>query len=171
MFTHPGADTSRYFVVSLGEIILYWGFIDALTAALCSLLFEQLGGHPSEKSPPVTLGRRLRYIGKCFRNNPKLSSLAELAEAICGEIRELAKHRDFIVHGCITEYVLNLPVPTIQYTKMDRKPDHTGYEQTSTRFTELELVKISHAAFQVYLRLTELGDATRKFLPPEKGSK
>jgi hypothetical protein len=68
MSGYPGVAGERHFITLLGEIIMRWGYIDTLLAQTCNVLFEELGGHSSEKTPPVALGRRLAYVGKCFRN-------------------------------------------------------------------------------------------------------
>jgi len=155
-----GWGVERPFLVSVGEIVIRWGYIDTLLAQTCGVLFEQFGGHSSEKRPPRALGRRLAYIGKCFRNNPTLLPLAALAENIATAARQIAKHRDFLVHGCLTEYIA--AVPSFQFTKLDGREDNTGYEQTSTKLTERELIEISEAAFAVLLQLSELGTELRK---------
>lgn len=145
---------------NIGAIIIRWGVLDALLATSCQILFENLKGHPSHKEPPRALSKRLEFMKKCFNNKPELAFAAQSVSDLCIAIEEIGKHRDYFVHGCLTDY---FPEPTAyQFTKMDMKPDKTGYDQWSTKLSKTDLLNIAKSSEQVCVRLGEIGRTLRK---------
>src|SRR6478752_4807748 len=110
---------------TIGGIVIRYGFIDTLIADLCRILFEDLGGHSSEKKPPRPIGVRLKYIAKCFRNKPELAHWKDGAEDFIELIKTVDGVRNYLIHGCLTQYYPDQKA--FRFTKLDRNEDETGY--------------------------------------------
>jgi hypothetical protein len=155
-----GWESERPLVANIGHIVR--GVIDTLLTQTCKHLYEELSGHPSQKEPPRELSRRLRFIKKCFNSKSELKHLSSMASNLCSTINDISWYRDFFVHGCMTEWDLRLS--TFQFTRLDRREDNSGYDQTSTTVTTKKLIEIAAAAGQVVFGLGDLGEGLRELI-------
>jgi hypothetical protein len=85
-----------------GAIVINWGFVDSGVSHTASILYENLGGNPSQAEPPRALSNRLDFLRRCFRDKPKLAAEIELARLTREMKIELASWRDFLAHGALT---------------------------------------------------------------------
>jgi len=92
------------------------------------------------------------------------------ASAICGEIADLAGYRDFFVHGSITQMILE-PPSSFQFTRLDRRPDNHGYEEVYLKLSGAELLKLSTTAFEIAMRLSDVGRHVREVIETQKAAK
>jgi hypothetical protein len=145
----------------MGGIIIRFGFIDALTADICRILFEDLGGHSSQKKPPRPLSVRLEYIGRCFRNKPELAAMKDDVEILAKAIKEIDFLRNFLVHGCLTGYYGH----TYQFTKLDGREDFSGYDQNSMMLAHDKLAELAQACTHAVRGLTEIGRKLNQVAP------
>jgi hypothetical protein len=119
-----------------------------------------MGGHSSQKKPPTRLSQRIDYIGKCFRNKPALTQWAEFMALVCKTIEDIDTHRNFLVHGCLTDYHPGGEVFT--FSKVKPKPDQSGYDQWSMDLTIEDLHQVSEASKQVISALSEMGKCLQR---------
>lgn len=152
---------------AVGRVVTRWGFIDALLAEICRVLYSDLGGHSSQKKPPTKLSSRLDYIGKCFRNKDQLRSLAEGLEMVCVTIKDIDEHRNFLVHGCLTEYHPERAV--FVFTKLKPNPTQSGYDQWSMDLTLADLGHVAEASKQVVSALSEVGKHLARLVEINQG--
>jgi hypothetical protein len=152
---------------TLGGIIFSYGFVDSLVATVCRVLFEDLGGHPSQKQAFRPMGVRLRYMEKCFRNKPELAEMTEDALFLVARIRELDDLRNYLVHGCMTEYFPD--GEAFQFTKVDMNSDRSGYEQWSKTLTHAQLAEMAQACTYVVRGLTPIGKRLEGLAGARKG--
>jgi hypothetical protein len=157
------------FYHAIGRVVVKYGFIDALIATTCRVLFEDLGGHSSQKKAPRPMGVRLEYIGKCFRNKPELADLKQMAENICATIQQLDFYRAYLVHGCMTEHFTHDSNPSFEFTKVDTKKDGDGYEQVAITVSLQELAYLAETSTQVINGLTTLGKCLDPIVLIRKG--
>jgi hypothetical protein len=142
----------------VGAIIVRWGLVDTLLTEICSILLVRFGGHPSQKEPPRNFKTRLKFIRKCFGNDPRLGALNSLAISIASDLSEIVKRRDSIIHGAITGYDLDGPV--FRFTKLNS--DASKYEQTSSDISAQDLSQIANAIEDTISRLVTLGETLNK---------
>lgn len=153
----------------IGGIIIRFGFIDTLISNICHSLFVDLGGHSSQKETPRNMSVRLRYIGKCFRHKPVLHSLRDDMERLCQQVREVDKHRNFIVHGCLTQF---FPFRNaFEFTKLDTNADNSGYNFTSAAFTYQELVDIAQTSSVIISGLANVGKCLIEIVTTQNSDK
>lgn len=151
----------------IGGIVIRYGFIDSLVAEAARILFEELGGHSSQKHPVRPMSVRLEYIGKCLRNKPELASLTSMGEEMIGSVKNLDGMRQFLIHGMLTEY---FPVPGLfQFTKLDPNDSKTGYEQESMAFSQAQLAEMANLCTEVVRGLTWLGKELQAVAAAKKG--
>jgi hypothetical protein len=140
----------------VGAIVIRWGLVDTLIASTCSVLFEKLGGHPTQTEPPRNFRRRLDYIRKCFRHQPKLAHLSAELSSIANAAGEIAGLRDAIMHGALTGYKPHNSNPVFRFTKLDI--DKLTYEQSSMNISSDDLLKLVEAMDNVTARLSLVAD-------------
>lgn len=151
----------------LGGFITRYGFIDALIADMCRIITEDLGGHRSHKEPPQNMSRRRDLIEVYYRDDPGLAGDCEAITDICHTVKAIDYIRHFIVHGCQTEFFPE--DQTYQFTKVDRRKDKTGYEQTSIKVTQSQLSDLTHSCEQTVRHLTPIGARLEEYATVRKG--
>jgi hypothetical protein len=157
------------FYHAIGRVVVKYGFIDALIANTCKRLFEDLGGHSSQKKAPRPMGVRLEYIGKCFRNKPELADLKQTAENICATIEQIDFYRAYLIHGCMTEHFVHTTNPSFQFTKLDPAEGGGGYEEKSITVSLQELSYLAETSTQVIAGLADLGHCLEALVTIRKG--
>ena len=155
----------------IGGLVVRYGYIDSLIATVCKNLFEDLGGHSSQKRAPRPMGVRLEYIGKCARNKPELSAQRDRMEAFCDLVSQIDWFRNFVIHGCMTEYFPDPVAPSFQFTKLDTRLDGTGYDQVSMTICRSDLVQLAQASGEVVDSIRIVGTELRDMVAAEKGQK
>jgi hypothetical protein len=144
-----------YYVI--GGIVIRYGFIDAFVAAFMKTLFEDLGGHSSQKKAVRPMATRLAYINKCFRNKAELAHLTGDAENITSSIANLDALRAYLIHGWLTEYY---PAQSaFQFTKIDPNHDRSGYVLNTAVFTYARLNEMAQLCTDVVRDLEAFGKA------------
>jgi len=151
--------TEIQFYHVVGGIIIRFGYIDALLADMCRILFEHLGGYSSQKRPPTRISERLTFVQKCFSGKPTLVAMAADVEDICKVIKDIDYHRNYIVHGAMTRYSPD-PDPyksTYEFTKVDKRDDNSGYDHFAITLSYRQLVDLAKACEEVVRGLTSVG--------------
>ena len=138
----------------VGAIVIRWSLIDSGIAQASQILWQHMGGHTSEKEPPRELSRRVRFIKDCFRTNPLLAPLAPAFSVIKAQINQIVPHRDFLVHGTLTEFFPS--EAAFQFTKINATK--TGHEQHSTKLSMAELLQIVGGIDECATNLITLGE-------------
>jgi len=92
---------------AVGHLVINWGLFEARLNMIVNLVYHYHGGNilkGKKQIIPVPLEKRLKYLHQAFKEKVSLRPLIEQEREIRSKAREVAKTRDFIVHGHLMDY-------------------------------------------------------------------
>ncbi|WP_374468503.1 hypothetical protein [Phenylobacterium sp.] len=100
--TH-GELRSELLALNVGHLIIIWAQIDAVLSGVSRILFEFMGGHPSEAALPRSFSRKLAFVRKCYAAKAELAPDGAAMAAILSRAAKLVIDRNTLAHGALID--------------------------------------------------------------------
>lgn len=161
-------EVERILYLSVGAIVVHWGFIDNLLSQTVQLVYESVGhdlGDKLPEKPPYEFGRRVKFLKLAARKSLTLKpNQAEIIKAM-HSLGLVVGRRHLITHGAIS--ALHEAGAGFEFTKLDLERDGS-YSSVSERLSLQELIMTTERAKYSITVLLNLLDGLRKTLVPDQ---
>ena len=116
-------DLERPYYTTVGLFVANWAFVEIALDHWITIIFRSAGGKHVEREMPKALSRKLKFLRRCIRRIDALAPYSEQALRYMTRAGELAKTRQFVIHGVLTNFDENHML--IGFVKIDSAPDKT----------------------------------------------
>ena len=89
---------------AIGHMVLSWASVEACLDYNTAIIFQAAGGKHLDDQIPQALGRKLKFLRRCFSRLPMLEPFADEAHLYFEEAKRLSNTRNLVVHGVASKY-------------------------------------------------------------------
>lgn len=118
-------DFERPFYTTVGLFVANWAFVEIALDHWITIIFRSAGGKHVEREMPRALSRKLKFLRRCTRQIDALAPYSKQALRYMTRPGELAKTRQFVVHGVLANFDADYML--ISFVKIDTAPDKTEH--------------------------------------------
>jgi hypothetical protein len=111
------ADVIKPLYTAVGHIVVNWAFVEQSLDMWIAIIYQTSDDRCIEDVIPMALGRKIRFLRKCFNRMHVLANFRAEALDYIAKAKELSDTRHFIIHDTISKY--NPTDHTFTFVKLD----------------------------------------------------
>lgn len=104
MAIDPVEERYRDLLVAIGQITLFWAYMEISLDRCVYTLFVRYGGRALDPQIPRALKRKLEFATRCFQRIDTLGPVAERGKALMKKISDASDDRHWCIHGGLTQF-------------------------------------------------------------------
>lgn len=85
----------------LGMVVLNWSFVENNLDHWTAIAYADFGGSSIEAELPRQFGRKVKFLRKCFRRIPELSTFQDECTTYIDRAEAISTTRHYLVHGVL----------------------------------------------------------------------
>ena len=89
---------------AIGHMVHSWSYVEACLDYNVAIIFQAAGGRHLDDQIPQALGRKIKFLRRCFRQIDALKPFAEEALPYLDKANHLSELRHIVVHGYASKY-------------------------------------------------------------------
>ncbi len=89
---------------AIGHMVHSWSVVEMCLDYNTAIIFRLAGGRHLDDQLPQALGRKIRFLRRCFKQIEPLRGFADEALGYIDEAKRLSETRHLVVHGSATKY-------------------------------------------------------------------
>lgn len=89
---------------AIGHMVLSWSQVEVCLDYSTAIIFQAAGGRHLDDQIPQALGRKIKFLRRCFRQIDTLLPFANEMLPYLDETKRLSETRHLIIHGVASKY-------------------------------------------------------------------